>query len=147
MLIILLIGFLDCVDMQKGNFEAIEFYAGQQRMVKLAKGLNLPTASMDYLYDDGDNKSRNNSMDMNTSAGFTFLNLSYCFDKSFNFQDGVLGNSNFNDLIFFNGDFKKFCYSKVILELMDCHDSSKTALKPGWPVLWCFKLGLAISWR
>ena len=75
MLIILLIGFLRCVDLDKGNYEVIEYYAGQQRMFKLARGLGLPAASMDYLYDHGNNRSTNNAMDMNTNAGFLFLNL------------------------------------------------------------------------
>ena len=73
MVTILLIGFLDVVDMTKNHFDIIELYAGEQRLVKLSKGLGLKTAALDYLYDYGDNKSKNNSMDMNTSAGFTLL--------------------------------------------------------------------------
>lgn len=72
---ILLIGFLDVVDINKDEFQFIELYAGQQRLVKLAKGLGFRTAAMDRIYDDGDNKTQNNSMDMNTSAGFTLLYL------------------------------------------------------------------------
>ena len=71
---ILLIGFLDVVDINKDEFQFIELYAGQQRLVKLAKGLKMKTAAMDRDFDTlGDNKSKNNAMDMNTSGGFVFL--------------------------------------------------------------------------
>lgn len=63
------------VDTSKNEFHILELYAGEQRLVKLAKGLGMKTASMDRDYDvEGDNKSKNNCMDMNTSAGFVFLN-------------------------------------------------------------------------
>ena len=75
MVIILLVGHLDFFDINEGQFQVIELYAGEQRMVKLAKGLGLNTASMDKDYDDGDNRSKNNSMDMNTCGGFLFLSL------------------------------------------------------------------------
>ena len=72
--IILLIGYLDVVDMTKNEYDVLELYAGQQRLVKLAKGLGMRTAAMDRDYDTlGDNRSKNNAMDMNTSAGFVFL--------------------------------------------------------------------------
>lgn len=74
-MIILMIGFLDVVDVNKDSYQIVELYAGEQRLVKLSKGLGLKTASMDRDYDHGDNKATNNSMDMNTSAGFAFLNL------------------------------------------------------------------------
>lgn len=72
--IILLIGYLDMVDMTKNEYDVLELYAGQQRLVKLAKGLKMKTAAMDRDFDTlGDNKSKNNAMDMNTSGGFVFL--------------------------------------------------------------------------
>ena len=74
MVTLLLIGFMDVVDLNKESFHVVELYAGEQRLVKLAKGLGLSTASMDRIYDpEGDNTVKNNSMDMNTSGGFTFL--------------------------------------------------------------------------
>ena len=74
-MIILMVGFLDVVDVNKDTYQVVELYAGEQRLVKLAKGMGLKTASKDRDFDSGDNKARNNSMDMNTSAGFSFLNL------------------------------------------------------------------------
>ena len=72
--IILLIGYLDMVDMTKNEYDVLELYAGQQRLVKLAKGLKMKTAAMDRDFDTlGDNKSKNNAMEMNTSGGFVFL--------------------------------------------------------------------------
>ena len=72
--IILLIGYLDMVDMTKNEYDVLELYAGQQRLVKLAKGLKMKTAAMDRDIDTlGDNKSKNNAMDMITSGGFVFL--------------------------------------------------------------------------
>ena len=64
--------------MDKNDYTILELYAGEQRMVKLAKGLGMKTASMDRDYDDGNNKTKNNAMDLNTSAGFLFLTLN-CF--------------------------------------------------------------------
>ncbi|CAL1141134.1 unnamed protein product [Cladocopium goreaui] len=57
--------------MTKNEYDVLELYAGQQRLVKLAKGLKMKTAAMDRDFDTlGDNKSKNNAMDMNTSGGF-----------------------------------------------------------------------------
>ena len=73
---ILLLGFMDMIDIDKNSFEVLEIFAGEQRLVKLAKGLGIPTASMDKAFDPtGDNRTQNNSMDLNTSAGFLFLFL------------------------------------------------------------------------
>ena len=56
------------------EYEVLEFYAGKARLAKLAKALGKNSAAMDFVYDTkGDNSTKNNSMDMNTSAGFTFL--------------------------------------------------------------------------
>lgn len=58
-----------------GEYDILEFYAGQARLARLGKGLGLNVAAMDFLMDtEGDNKRKNNAMDMNTSAGFVFLN-------------------------------------------------------------------------
>lgn len=72
---VLLTGFLSFVDMNRNDYTILELYAGEQRLVKLAKGLGMSTACMDRDYDDGDNKKKNNAMDLNTSAGFLFLTL------------------------------------------------------------------------
>eukprot|EP00435_Cladocopium_sp_Y103_P070572 s275_g35.t1 len=57
--------------MTRNEYEVLELYAGQQRLVKLAKGMGMKAAAMDRDYDTlGDNKSKNNAMDMNTSGGF-----------------------------------------------------------------------------
>lgn len=69
MVIIFLIGHLTMVNLD-GNFEILEFYAGAARLAKISANLGGKAAAMDYLFDDGDNKTRNNAMDMNTSAGF-----------------------------------------------------------------------------
>ena len=51
------------VDMNS-NYEVLEYYAG-------ASSFGVKTAAMDIIYDlEGDNKTKNNTMDMNTSAGF-----------------------------------------------------------------------------
>ena len=56
------------------EYEVLEFYAGAARLAKLAQARGKNAAAMDFLYDTkGDNHTKNNSMDMNTSAGFTFL--------------------------------------------------------------------------
>lgn len=67
-----MIGHLNVVSLD-GNFEIVEFYAGAARLAKICANLGGKAAAMDFLYDDGDNKSRNNAMDMNTSAGFLLL--------------------------------------------------------------------------
>ena len=57
---ILLLGFMDVIDPGKNSFEILEIYAGEQRLVKLSKGLGIPTASMDRDFDPiGDNRSKN----------------------------------------------------------------------------------------
>ena len=74
---ILLLGHLSFVDPEKTEhetqYEILEFYAGQARLAKMASALGVPSAATDFLYDDGDNKHKNNSMDMCTSAGFLLL--------------------------------------------------------------------------
>ena len=71
---ILCIGCLSMVDMTKNEYMCLEFYAGRARLAKLTKALGYPSAAMDWLYDtEGDNLTRNNAMDMNTSGGFVFL--------------------------------------------------------------------------
>ena len=78
---ILFLGFMDVIDPGKNSFEILEIYAGEQRLVKLSKGLGIPTASMDRDFDPiGDNRSKNNSMDLNTLAGFLFLSLCLFFE-------------------------------------------------------------------
>jgi hypothetical protein len=69
---ILLIGHLNLVEL-KDDYTILEFYAGQRRAARLGTQLGQSCAAMDILYDaEGNNKTRNNSMDINTSAGFTF---------------------------------------------------------------------------
>lgn len=74
MVTILLVSFLTVVDINKNEYEILEFYAGARRISKLASGLGVPSRAMDYLYDhEGDNIQVNNCMDINTSGGFTPL--------------------------------------------------------------------------
>jgi len=91
---VLLTGFLSFVDMNRNDYTILELYAGEQRLVKLAKGLGMRTASMDRDYDDGDNKKKNNAMDLNTSAGFLFLTLNGRTQHQIFFN--ILRNVNFN---------------------------------------------------
>lgn len=59
----------------RGDFEFLEFYAGAARLAKIAAMMGRRAAAMDKLYDKvGDNIKKNNSMDMNTNAGFMSLN-------------------------------------------------------------------------
>ena len=71
-LTILMVGYLDFVDISKDSYQTLEFYAGAARMAKLSSHLGGPSAAMDRLYDSGDNKKQNNAMDFNTSGGFLF---------------------------------------------------------------------------
>lgn len=69
-IIVLLAGHLGMVDMNS-NYEVLEYYAGAARLAKISSSFGVKTAAMDIIYDlEGDNKTKNNSMDMNTSAGF-----------------------------------------------------------------------------
>lgn len=84
MLIVLMIGFMKPVDLTTGDheFEVLEFYAGAARLAKLCKSLGGSAAAMDKDYDkEGNNRTKNNAMDFNTSAGFTPLtcNPAICF--------------------------------------------------------------------
>ena len=65
-------GFLNVVDIEGSpkDYEILEFFAGERRLAKLGAGLGKKNASMDKMYDDGDNISKTNAMDLNTSAGF-----------------------------------------------------------------------------
>lgn len=71
-----MIGFLKPVDLTTGvhEYEFLEFYAGASRLARLSKAIGHSTTAMDREFDtQGDNKRKNNSMDFNTSAGFTSL--------------------------------------------------------------------------
>ena len=69
-IIVLLAGHLGMVD-TNSNYEILEFYAGAARLAKIASSFGVETAAMDIIYDvEGDNRTKNNSMDMNTCAGF-----------------------------------------------------------------------------
>lgn len=70
---ILCIGYLNIVDMSQDKYEILEFFAGERRLARLANDLGRPTASMDKMYDSANNIDATNCMDLNTSAGFTFL--------------------------------------------------------------------------
>ncbi len=71
---ILLIACLDMVNLDQNKYDVLEFYAGAQRLAKLAQGLGETSMAMDIMYDTfGDNKSTNNCMDINTCGGFTPL--------------------------------------------------------------------------
>ena len=71
-----MIGYLEPVDMTNGGNEylVLEFYAGAARLAKQARALGGSATAMDRLYDvEGDNKTKNNCMDFNTSGGFLLL--------------------------------------------------------------------------
>lgn len=73
LLIILMIGYLEPVDLTNNGreYQVLEFYAGAARLAKTAHHFGGSVAAMDRLYDTvGDNKSKNNAMDFNTSGGF-----------------------------------------------------------------------------
>ena len=71
--LILYIGQLNLTDLNRSDWEVIEYFAGARRLCKLAHGLGCKSVAMDKTYDDGDNKKKNNCMDINTSAGFVHL--------------------------------------------------------------------------
>ena len=56
-----------------GELEVVEMFAGAARVSRLAQALGLATVALDKVFCDGDNKSKTNCMDLNTSAGFLFL--------------------------------------------------------------------------
>ena len=68
----MMVGSLEMVDVTKDHYQTLEFFAGASRMAKLSHHLGQPSAAVDKLFDDADNKSKNNSMDFNTSGGFLF---------------------------------------------------------------------------
>ena len=74
-MIVFMLTYLKSVDVASDfdNYEVLEYYAGAARLAKLSTGCGGKAAAMDILYDDGDNKSKNNAMDINTSAGFLYL--------------------------------------------------------------------------
>lgn len=83
--LILLIGHLNVVKWEnpREEYDILEFYAGQARLARLGKAMGLHVAAMDFLMDtEGDNKRKNNATDMNTSAGFVFLNPNQSQDLS-----------------------------------------------------------------
>ena len=69
---VLCAGCLNVVDIEGSpkDYEILEFFAGERRLAKLGAGLGKSNASMDKMYDDGDNISKTNAMDLNTSVGF-----------------------------------------------------------------------------
>ena len=71
-----MIGHLEPVDVtNKGNeLKVLEFYAGAARLAKTVNALGLHVGAMDQMYDaEGNNRTKNNAMDFNTSAGFVLL--------------------------------------------------------------------------
>lgn len=64
----------------------IEYFAGARRLCKLAHALGCKSVAMDKKYDDGDNRTKNNSMDINTSAGFVQLSSKKIL---FGFESGI----------------------------------------------------------
>lgn len=63
---------MDRVDVSRDHYETLEFFAGAARSAKLSHHLGRPSAAVDKLFDEGDNKKKNNAMDFNTSGGFVF---------------------------------------------------------------------------
>ena len=94
MLIILMIGFLEPVDLTNNGreYQILEFYAGAARLAKTGHHFGGSVAAMDRLYDTvGDNKAKNNAMDFNTSGGFVYLPadiVRFCWLCSF-FWNGI----------------------------------------------------------
>lgn len=87
LIIILLAGHLSNVDIDCNRFEVVEYYAGAARLAKISRGLNGESAAMDILYDrEGDNKTKNNLVDINTSAGFLPLTCRMMFSFFFMFR-------------------------------------------------------------
>ena len=71
-----MIGHMEMVDLTKNDYQILEFYAGAKRVAKLGAAMGLRVAAMDKIYDkEGNNITKNNCMDLNTSAGFLFLTL------------------------------------------------------------------------
>ena len=74
--VVLLVGYLSLVDVTKSQYQIIELYAGERRLARLASELGQSCAAVDKAYDpEGDNRKRNNCMDINTSGGFTSPNF------------------------------------------------------------------------
>ena len=75
-MIIFLLGHVTNLNIEKGEYEVLEFYSGAARLAKLSSALGGKAAAMDCLYDgEGDNKTKNNAMDMCTNGGFLHLIL------------------------------------------------------------------------
>ena len=84
--LILYIGQLNLTDLDRSDWEVIEYFAGARRLCKLAHALGCKSVAMDTKYDDGDNRTKNNSMDINTSAGFVQLSSKKIL---FGFESGI----------------------------------------------------------
>ena len=75
-MIIFLLGHVTTLNIEKNEYQVLEFYSGAARLAKLSSALGGKAAAMDCLYDgEGDNKTKNNAMDMCTSGGFLHLIL------------------------------------------------------------------------
>ena len=84
--LILYIGQLNLTDLDRSDWEVIEYFAGARRLCKLAHALGCKSVAMDKKYDDGDNRTKNNSMDINTSTGFVQLSSKKIL---FGFESGI----------------------------------------------------------
>ena len=119
--VVLLVGYLSLVDVTKSQYQIIELYAGERRLARLASELGQSCAAVDKAYDpEGDNRKRNNCMDINTSGGFT----------SPNFLGELL-------------TFGLFLF--LMPPQLKPHSQSFAPCIPGWLSPWFLKLGGRIS--
>ena len=70
-----LLGHLSSIQRKPFEKEAqiVEIFAGAARISRLAKAMGLHAIALDKDYCSGNNKTKSNCMDVNTSAGFLFL--------------------------------------------------------------------------
>ena len=55
---------------EPSEYHILELFAGTSRIARLGKAVGLKTVALDKSFDDADNKTKTNSMDINTDAGF-----------------------------------------------------------------------------
>ena len=55
------------------EYLVVEFFAGSARVARLARAAGIPTCALDKNFDDADNRTRANAMEMNCAAGFLLL--------------------------------------------------------------------------
>ena len=71
-LILICLAKLSIVE-EKDDYRILDFFSGRARVARIARQVGLSSVAVDKDYCDGDNRSRTNSMDLNTDAGFLWL--------------------------------------------------------------------------